>query len=75
MLVLLPDLISPLFDSFFGSAIYEHVLLSSISLEEVNSDLILQTRNTALLGGDSTDYGPKSRCASGSNSLEGVGLR
>jgi hypothetical protein len=52
--------LSLFFDSSFGSGIYNHVFLSSISPRGVNSDLILPTRNTAHFRVDSVDYGPES---------------
>jgi hypothetical protein len=63
------DLIGPLSDSSYGSGVYDHVFLPSISLIGVNRDLITPARDTAFFDGDSVDYCPKSRCWSGWNVL------
>ena len=53
-------LITLLFDSPFGSDTYNQVFLCPISPRKVTSDLIFPTRNTAIFGFPSGDYGPES---------------
>ncbi len=53
-------LIDPLSDSLYGSGIYYHVFLASISLLGVNRDMILLARDTAFFEGDSVHYDAKS---------------
>jgi len=55
-------LIGSLSDSSYGSGVYDHVFLPSISLIGVNRDLIPRARDTAFFEGDFVDYGLKSRC-------------
>jgi hypothetical protein len=64
------DLVTLLVDSSFGSGIYTHVFLPTISPRGVNSDLILPTGNTGIFEGDSVDYGTKSICGSEWKSFE-----
>ena len=45
------DLIGPLSDSSYGSGVYDHVFLPSISLIGVNRDLIPPARDTAFFEG------------------------
>jgi len=49
-----------LFDSSFGSGVYNHIFFPSIWTRRVNRYLILPTSHKATLEAHSADYGPKS---------------